>query len=120
MTVKKVIVAGGRDFIDYVRLSDELDYQRSTSPDVSFEIVTGMAVGADTLAYKYAIANNLPTHIFYPDWDKFGKAAGFIRNKEMAENADALIAFWDSVSRGTKHMIETMRNLRKPVLTIWY
>ena len=116
----KVIVAGGRDFTDYHRLAEELDFQRNSAPDKTFEVVTGMAVGADSLAYKYAIANKLTTHKFYPDWDKYGKAAGFTRNKQMAEYADALVAFWDSRSRGTKHMIETMRNLGKPVITIWY
>lgn len=39
------------------------------------------------------------------DWDRYGKSAGYIRNKEMAEEADALMAFWDGKSRGTMHMI---------------
>ena len=43
---------------------------------------------------------------FPADWDKYGKAAGYKRNEEMARNADALIAFWDGKSRGTKHMID--------------
>ena len=43
---------------------------------------------------------------FPADWDKYGKAAGYKRNDEMARNADALIAFWDGKSRGTRHMID--------------
>ena len=43
---------------------------------------------------------------FPADWDKYGKAAGFIRNEQMAQNADALVVFWDGKSRGTKNMIE--------------
>ena len=48
------------------------------------------------------------------DWDYYGKAAGFIRNIEMADNADALIAFWDNKSKGTGHMIKTMQMKKKP------
>ena len=40
------------------------------------------------------------------NWDTFGKRAGYIRNQEMANNADALVAFWDEESKGTRHMIE--------------
>ena len=52
---------------------------------------------------------------FEPDWDRYGRGAGFRRNTEMAEHADALVAVWDGASRGTKHMIDTMRRLGKKV-----
>lgn len=44
---------------------------------------------------------------FPAQWKRYGKAAGYIHNTEMAKNADALVAFWDSHSLGTKHMIAT-------------
>ena len=50
----------------------------------------------------------------------YGKAAGFIRNQQMAQLADGLLAFWDRRSRGTKHLIETMRGMGKPVCVIDY
>ena len=40
-------------------------------------------------------------------WDKHGNSAGMIRNSQMADYADGLIALWDGESRGTKNMIET-------------
>lgn len=45
------------------------------------------------------------------DWDLYGKSAGFKRNVQMAEYADALVAFWDGASSGTKHMIETAQKM---------
>ena len=44
--------------------------------------------------------------VFPADWDKYGKRAGYLRNVQMAEYADALLAFWDGESRGTKNMID--------------
>ena len=44
-----------------------------------------------------------------PDWDKYGKSAGYIRNTEMAEAGDILVAFWDGKSKGTEHMINIMK-----------
>ena len=91
----KVIVAGGRDFNNYKGLSDSLDYLLKNIND-DIQIVCGMARGADRL-------------YFPADWDRDGKSAGFKRNVKMAEYADALVAFWDGTSKGTKHMIETAK-----------
>lgn len=79
------------------------------------EVVSGGAKGADALGEVWANANKTPVKKFPADWDKHGKAAGPIRNKQMAEYADALIAVWDGKSKGTKNMIETMRETGKPV-----
>lgn len=79
------------------------------------EIISGGARGVDTLAICYAKLSNIPFRVFPADWDKHGKSAGVIRNVTMAHNADALIAIWDGTSRGTKHMIDAMTRLKKPV-----
>lgn len=79
------------------------------------EVVSGTAEGADRLGEFWAYRNQIPIKIFKPDWDKFGKAAGHIRNKAMAEYADRVIAFWDGISRGTKNMIEQTEALNKPL-----
>ena len=66
-------------------------------------------IGVDYLAVKWAEFNWWPRNIFWPDWDRHGKAAGPIRNKEMAEFAAPdgyCIAFWDGESKGTQSMIE--------------
>ena len=111
----KVIVAGGRDFNDYIRLKQILDKLKRP-----FEVISGMARGADALAVRYATENNLTLHKFPADWDTHGKGAGFKRNAEMAEFADALIAFWDGKSRGTNHMIRTAEQKGLKVLVVKY
>lgn len=117
----KVIVAGGRDFNDYDKLSAYLfDYVEYVGEDVDVSIVTGMARGADSLAYRFALNEGVKVYEFKPDWNKFGKSAGFIRNTEMAKFADVLIAYWDGESAGTANMIQTMQKMGKSVITIRY
>jgi len=101
--MKKFIIAGTRDFSDYSLLKDKLD--RLKAHLGTFEIVSGTARGADSLGERYASENSLPIKRFVPDWDKFGKAAGYKRNEEMALYADGCIVFWDGKSKGTEHMI---------------
>lgn len=105
----RVIVAGSRDFTNYDGLSASLDYLLKNIND-EIVIVCGMARGADRLGEKYAKEHGYKVLYFPADWDIDGKSAGFIRNVKMAENADALVAFWDGKSVGTKHMIETAQN----------
>ena len=101
----RVIVAGGRDFGDFELLYRKLDtYLANKLPEVT--IVSGMARGADTLGVRYAQDRGLDVAKFPAEWERYGKSAGYIRNQEMAKEADALIAFWDGRSRGTKHMID--------------
>lgn len=100
----KIIVAGGREFKDKDLVFKTLD--NFLECDDIIEIVSGTARGADTFGEEWAKKNNKQIHYFTPDWDKFSKRAGFIRNEEMAKFGDALIAFWDGESKGTKHMIE--------------
>jgi predicted Rossmann fold nucleotide-binding protein DprA/Smf involved in DNA uptake len=99
----KVIIAGGRDFSDYSLLKESCDQILSNLDNI--EIVSGRAKGADSLGEEYALENGHNCKIFPADWDKYGKAAGYKRNSEMAEYAELLIAFWDGTSRGTEHMI---------------
>lgn len=115
--VFKLIIAGGRWFRDYDQLAREA---RRLIDGRRVEIVSGMAKGADSLAIQFARENNIPTHGFPADWIQHGKSAGFKRNVQMADFADGLLAFWDGQSRGTKHMINTMRRLNKPVRVIKY
>lgn len=100
----KIIIAGGRDFDDIQRLDVVMYHWDETDP--CLEIVCGMAKGADALGYSWAVCNNVSLACFYADWDTHGKAAGPIRNEQMADYADVLVAFWDGKSRGTKNMID--------------
>ena len=98
----KYIVAGGRDFANRGRLCNVLAMLLAEDDTV----ITGMARGADRLAWEIAKEWHYDLEEFPAEWDKYGKSAGYRRNVQMAERADALIAFWDGQSKGTKHMID--------------
>ena len=101
----KVIVAGGREFKDYQLLEKTLnDFLQDRKEPT--RILCGMAHGADELGLLYAHRHNYELEKHPAKWNIHGKRAGFIRNEEMANNADALIAFWDGESHGTKDMIQ--------------
>ena len=99
----KVIVAGGRDFEDYAMLRVCLEF--TLEPDD--EIVSGCAAGADTLGEQYAKEYGFSVKRFPAEWDRYGKAAGPIRNRQMAEYGDKLVAFLteNKLAGGTKDMI---------------
>lgn len=101
----RVIIAGGRDFSDYDMLVKTMDMVLQNITD-EIQVVCGMASGADTLGERYAKERGYKIAYFPADWKKYGRAAGFNRNSQMADNADALVAFWDGKSKGTKHMID--------------
>ena len=117
----KLIVAGGRDFNDYFLLQHELLHMAlGIYKDKAVSIVSGMAPGADRLGVRFAREHGVTLHERPADWDQYGKRAGFMRNEEMGRFSDGLLAFWDGKSPGTKHMVEFMRKLNKPVHIISY
>ena len=101
----RVIIAGTRDFADYEALKTYADYKLSRIED-SIEIVSGGSRGADTLGEQYAREKGYSIKRFPAEWEKYGRSAGPRRNEAMARYADALLAYWDGESRGTKNMIE--------------
>lgn len=102
----KTIIAGSRDIPN--ALDCVTDAVMSSGYYIT-EIISGGARGIDMAGEAYAALNAVPIVRFPADWNKHGKSAGFIRNTQMAEYAQALIAVWDGESRGTKHMIEEAR-----------
>lgn len=109
----KVIIAGSRDvtfpLLHVVRAVDESGWMIT-------EVVSGCARGVDEHGEQWAKRRDIPVKRFPADWDRHGRAAGPIRNRQMAQYADALIAIWDGKSRGTKNMIDEMNKCGKPVL----
>jgi hypothetical protein len=97
----RTIIAGSRDGIKRIDLDKALQ-ECGWTPTV---VISGMARGADTLGEDWANENGIPIEQYPADWASYGKSAGFIRNKEMANHAEALIALWDGESRGTRHMV---------------
>ena len=102
----KLIVAGGRTFNNYELLKTKLDHLLKNKEIECVEIVSGGANGADKLGECYANEKGCMVRIFNANWDAYGKSAGYIRNAEMADYADACVVFWDGKSKGSKHMID--------------
>ena len=119
----RVIVAGGRDF-DNAQWMDRCltkflaNYMHS--PSTTLEIVCGGARGADSLGRDWAEGRGIPVALFGADWGTHGKRAGILRNIEMGDYANAAVIFWDGQSKGSKHMLEYMQSLGKPVRVVRY
>ena len=69
--------------------------------------------GVDEIAYNWAKSKGIATETYPADWDKFGKTAGILRNKQMVQLADALVAIWDGSSRGTLSTINFWKQKAK-------
>ena len=114
----QVAVAGSRGFNGYGlakrTLLNVLYHYRT------FDIISGHVVGAGRLGERFAEEYSVDYKVFMPEWDKYGKSAGIIRNEEMANLADILIAFWDGESAGTRHMIKCTGKLDKPIYVYNY
>jgi len=104
----KTIIAGSRSITNNNTLLGALELV----PWSITEVVCGNARGVDTLGRNWAYDNKIPIKYFPAMWNKYGKAAGPIRNKQMAEYADSLLLVWDGVSRGSKNMYETWTSLK--------
>jgi hypothetical protein len=104
----KVIIAGSRQISNYQVVVDVLN----NADIVITQVVSGAARGVDKLGERWAIENNIPIKQFLPDWSKYGRSAGYIRNEQMAKYAEGLVAIWDGYSRGTGHMIDLARKHR--------
>jgi hypothetical protein len=112
----KLAIIGSRTFNDYDLLCEKLN--RINSINKITLIVSGGANGADKLGEKYANENNILTKIFLPDWEKFGKKAGYLRNINIINEAECIIAFWDGVSKGTEHSINLAKENKKKCLIV--
>lgn len=118
-TELKLIVAGSRSFTDYALMCRVLIAMADVEfADVAISIVSGTAKGADALAIRFANEHNVRLYQFPANWypnGRLDRGAGYRRNAEMGNFSDGLLAFWDGQSNGTKHMIDYMRKLNKPV-----
>ena len=78
-------------------------------PDGTDEIVTGGASGIDACAEEYAKQNGIKLTVFQPNYKRYGRGAPIIRNMEIVEYADCVVAIWDGASRVTKNVIDECR-----------
>ena len=96
------IIAGSRSITDYDVVRKAIEASGITPSTV----ISGTARGVDQLGERWAREHDIPILQMPANWKQFGKAAGYYRNVEMAQVAEALIAVHDGVSRGTQHMID--------------
>lgn len=99
----RVIVAGCREFKNYRYVERKLDFLLGNIQRL--EIVHGAARGVDSLGKRWGNERGHKVTPFPADWDANPRVAGFLRNQEMADYADRLVAFWDGHSGGTADMI---------------
>lgn len=119
-------VVGSRSFNDYEYLHSKL-HEVIDSPEFQSHssynsrvypsmIISGGAKGADKLAERFAYEHQISVRVYHPDWDKHGRSAGFKRNKEIVDDSDVIVAFWDGESKGTKHSIDLAVKQNKQVI----
>lgn len=114
-----VAIVGSRTFNDKALFYEKCDYYLQNIQH-GLIIVSGGASGADSLAFQYAMDHKINFILMKADWNKYGKPAGIIRNEEMAKISEVALAFWDGSSRGTAHMINTMKSQGKSVKIVRY
>lgn len=112
----KTIIAGCRDISDFLAVETAANESHF---DIT-EVVSGGADGVDTNAIDWAIKRGIPYRVFEADWKKHGKAAGPIRNGQMAKYAEALVLVWDGESRGSFDMLkQAFENKLKIFVRMW-
>lgn len=100
----RIAIVGSRQFAQLERVHA---YVAALPADTT--VVTGGALGVDQAAEAAARARGLSLLIFLPEWKRYGKRAGLVRNDQIVEASEKVVAFWDGVSRGTKYTIDLAR-----------
>lgn len=106
----RILVCGGRHFADYDLLEETINGVIAESGWEDIEIVSGHCAGADRLGELYAEKHNAQAKIFPAEWEKYGKRAGPMRNKQMVDYISGfenkiVIAFVSAKTKGTRNTI---------------
>lgn len=119
----RVIVTGSCEFIDYDLMCCELDklfWVSSEFEEKEIKIISGMGVGADTLAIRYADERELTKILFPANWKSYHRIAGILRNEDMLSVATHLVVFEYGESNDTCHMIEIAKAKGIPIWSLKY
>ena len=115
----KLIIAGSRTITrmsaigEAIRLSQFVPYLITT-------VVSGRCPeGVDVLGERWAEQQGIPIEPFPADWKQYGRAAGPMRNQQMVDYADGLIAVWDGTSTGTGDVIRRAEKRQLPLFIYW-
>ncbi len=82
------------------------------------EIVSGGAKGVDLCAANYAKKNKIKLTEFLPEYELYSRAAPIVRNKEIVDYSDKIIAFWDGSSKGTLSVIKYAEKTNKECVVV--
>lgn len=91
LTNRRIAIVGSREFKNYAQLSKTVEEYIETDDD---EFVSGGALGADSMAQRYAKENGYDIRICYPKYRVSGPPATFIRNERIVRNSDLVLAFY--------------------------
>ena len=106
----KLLIAGSRSITDF-------DLSPYIGDDVD-TILSGGAKGIDTIAEEYADSHGIKKTIIKPQYDRYGKGAPMVRNKELVNLCDKALIIWDGVSKGTKFTADFAKKMNKEVTVI--
>ena len=113
---KRIVVAGCRNYYNYEEANVFIEYCiKKNCPNDTVILLSGGCRGADALGERYAKENGLSVEYYPAEWEKYGKAAGPIRNQIMVDNCDYVVCFWDNKSKGTKSLINYTKKTGKPL-----
>ena len=113
---KRIVIAGTRTYHNYEEAKAYIDLCiREIRKQFTLVFLSGECSGADRLGERYAAENGFAIERYPAEWEKYGKAAGPMRNEQMAQAADYVICFWDGKSRGTYSMIQSALANGKPI-----
>jgi hypothetical protein len=115
----RIIIAGSRWFNNYELLKRKMDAILTTTP-LPITIISGTCQGADKLGEQYAKEKGYEVEQHPADWDRFGRAAGPIRNEEMAKVADACVVFWNGKTPGSKSMVALAKKYKLKLREVLY
>ena len=115
----KIAIVGSRSFDDYDKLLETMGLF-CNAHELFGTLVSGGAKGADTLGENWAKYWGIAIERYLPDWNKYGKSAGFRRNSDIINACDIVLAFWDGKSKGTKHSLDLAREAKKPTFIVYF
>ena len=117
----RIAIVGSRTFKDYDKFRPMLEVVLDRFVNIEVDkptFVSGGAIGVDRMAEQFCKEKKRDCKVIWPNWDRFGKAAGFIRNTEIVKDVDLVIAFWDGESHGTLNSITQATKFGKIVYIV--
>ena len=112
MIDSRLAIVGSRNYPDPVEVAEFV-----LGLDKSIKIISGGAHGVDAWAANVAhFVAGMEVEVKWADWRNLGKRAGFIRNKEIVNACNWMVAFWDGVSKGTQHSIALAELVERHVI----